>query len=119
MSARPMPHVWRHILLALGAFALLAWSTAGHSVITCSNVSMANLVFGDVDPLGGQTTAQTTLSYTCSNDGTDGTSDSSALVCFSLRFRNPYMGAKGNNKLYFNLYQDPALTILWGSQFDG
>jgi len=109
----------RAVLLLLSLGVLLAWSGVARAEITCTSVSVADLAFGEVNPLGGGKAAQTTLSYTCSNDNRDPTPNSSAMLCFNVRFWNVYMTGGGSTPLYFNLYRDPSLTLLWGSQFAG
>lgn len=109
----------RRVLVCFMAALSLTVAGIARAEITCSGVSMSDISFGEFNPLGPAETTQTTLRYSCSNDNADPTPNSSALLCFSLQVRNPYMGAKGNNRLYFNVYQDPAMTILWGSQYDG
>ncbi|WP_341676839.1 spore coat U domain-containing protein [Niveibacterium sp. SC-1] len=103
----------------LAALVLLAGTTVARAEITCTNASMGDLSFGEVNSVGVAERAQTTLIYSCSNDNRDSTRNSSAMLCFSLGFRDPYMRSRGTNRLYFNLYQDAALTLLWGSQFGG
>jgi len=109
----------RQVLWCFMAAAFMTMAGIARAEITCSGVSMSDISYGEFNPLSPAETAQTTLRYSCSNDNSDPAPNSSAMLCFSLQIRDPYMGAKGSNRLYFNIYQDPAMTILWGSQYDG
>ena len=105
------------LLLALGA----CW---GHPVqaapVTCT-ASATNVAFGSVNPQNSQTNANGTLSYTCTNNSP---SVHYITACFSIGY-GVQSGAQINprqmtnalgNILKFQLYQDPTLSTIWGSQ---
>ncbi len=109
------------LLLFLAAGGLLAPRIA-HADITCT-ASMPDLNFGTVNPLFGATYATTTLNYTCSNSSR---STHSATVCFSLGNYDHHhghhnydeqreMSAGRGDDLEYQLYQNPAHSIIWGS----
>lgn len=107
------------LLIGLGLF----WHKPAHATITCSSTSMSSLAFGNVDPQSTQTNSTATLTYKCSNDSLLTTY--SATICFSIGEpaggpTNPRQMSDGSgDKLNFQMYQDPARTIVWGSQFFG
>lgn len=107
------------LLIGLGLF----WHKPAHATITCTNTAMTSLAFGNVDPQSTQTDSTATLSYKCSND--DLFSSYSATICFSIGEpaggpTNPrQMKDTAGDTLNFQLYQDAARSIIWGSQFFG
>lgn len=105
------------LLIGLGLF----WHKPAEAQITCSNVSMTALSFGTVDPQSSQTDATATFSYRCRNNSRG---KHSATICFSIGEpaggpTNPRQMHDGGNTLDFQLYQDPARSVVWGSQFFG
>lgn len=89
--------------------------------VTCS-ATLSPLIFGSVDLLdstGLTTTAE--LSYTCENKFL---LSRTATVCFSIGdphgayYSNRWID-KGSEKLYFQMYQDPAYTQIWGTVYSG
>lgn len=108
------------ILMLLG-FGLF-WHKPAHAAIACS-ASMSSLAFGSVDPQSSQTDSNATLSYTCTNS--KGGGKQSAMICFSIGEpaggpTDPrQMHDAAGDSLDFQLYQDPAHSIVWGSQFFG
>ncbi|MHA6206143.1 Csu type fimbrial protein [Dyella soli] len=117
MSTGLMRYVLVLLLLGCGVFH----ATPARAAITCSATSMTPLSFGTVNPLASATVATSTLTYTCTNSSN---STQSATVCFSIgepggAQTNPRLMSSGTNKLQFQLWQDPAHTIVWGSQFFG
>ena len=109
----------RHVACALGLVAGLAATPA--VAIDC-NASMSALAFGNVNPLSSQTGATATLNYTCTNSANQ---VRSARVCFSIGEpaggpTNPrLMHDAGAHALQFQLYQDAAYALVWGSDFFG
>jgi spore coat protein U-like protein len=107
------------LLIGLGLF----WHKPAHATISCSNTSMSAMAFGNVDPQSSQTDSTATLAYTCSNNSLLTTY--SATICFSIGEpaggpTNPRQMSDGSNdKLNFQLYQDAARSVIWGSQFFG
>ncbi|MBT2334953.1 spore coat U domain-containing protein [Variovorax paradoxus] len=102
--------------------ALLWWLPVGsaQAAITCT-ATMTNVAFGTVDLVDGSAppSANATLEYTCTNDGTVA---ENARICFnigdgdqSLGSFNPRTMKNGaGNTLKFQLYQGTSSTI-WGS----
>jgi spore coat protein U-like protein len=106
------------LLLCIGLFH----TGAVRAQIVCSSASMSGLTFSAVNPLSSQTAATATFTYTCTNANLLLTH--SATVCFSIGEpnggqTNPRLMHNGGNTLQFQLYQDPAHTIIWGSQTVG
>ncbi len=107
------------LLIGLGLF----WAVPTHATnITCTT-SMGALSFGTVSPLLSQTSASAQLTYTCSNSSS---TTYSAALCFSIgepggNQTNPRQMKRStsNNYLNFQLYQDPAYSIVWGSAYFG
>lgn len=110
------------VLLLLAAVAVMPRTVRAQS-ISCS-ATMTNVTFGNVNPLSSQTDANATLNYTCSNSAN---STRFATVCFSIGDgaqgggnSNPRRMQDGAaDPLYFQLFQDPAHTTVWGSSFFG
>lgn len=107
------------LLLGLG---LLSVGPA-QARITCTNFSISNVAFGNVDPQSSQTDVTATVSYTCRNSSLVLTPRRSATICLSIGEPggdsiNPrQMEDTSNNTLAFQLYQDSGRSIIWGSQF--
>lgn len=111
----------RCCFILLLAFSGLFWMPATHAAITCSATSMSAVTFGSVDPRSSQTNTGATLTYTCTNGNN---AQRSATICFSIGEpgggpTNPREMASGVNTLTFQLYQDAARSVVWGSQFFG
>ena len=106
------------LLIGLGLF----WHKPAQATISCSTASMSALAFGNVDPQSSQTDSTANFAYSCSN--TKGSSYS-ATICFSIGEpgggpTNPrQMSDPSNDKLNFQMYQDAARSVIWGSQFFG
>ncbi|MBS0317903.1 MAG: spore coat U domain-containing protein, partial [Proteobacteria bacterium] len=106
------------LLPLLMLFALLLGAGPARAAgISCSSTSMTPLNFGTVNPLSSLTNVNATLSYSCSNSDTK---THSALVCFHIgepggNQWNPRLMLSGTNTLQFQLYQDAARTVIWGS----
>jgi spore coat protein U-like protein len=109
------------LLLGLGLF----WHKPAHAAGVSCTASMTSVNFGTVDPQSSQTPASATLDYDCFNPPGNGTVY--ATICFSIGD-----GAQGagnadprqmldtdNDVLEFQLYQDSAHSIVWGSSFFG
>lgn len=117
-----------HVLLRYGIILLLLGPVSikpAQSAIECYNESISNVTFGNVDPQSSQTDVTAILSYTCANLGLLLPPRRSATLCLSIGVpgggsMNPRRMQDGaGNTLDFQLYQDPARTIVWGSQFFG
>lgn len=99
-------------LLMVGVF----WVSPAHAYnITCTNPTMTDLTFGNVDPQSTQTDVTATFSTSCYNDAP--ITLRSALICLSIG--QPRQMTSGSAKLNFQLYQDASRSIIWGSQFSG
>lgn len=111
----------RYILLLIIALSVFGLSSV-HAAISCSSTTLSPVAFGNVDPQSTQTNTTATLNYTCSNNGLF---TWSAKVCFSIGVPgggsiNPRRMQDGSaSTLNFQLYQDPARSVIWGSQFFG
>lgn len=116
-------HRFKFLLPWLMLFGLLLDAAPAQAqLITCSSVSMTNLSFGNVNPLSSQADVTATLNYTCASK--DNGHTYSALLCFSINEpgggqMSPRLMTSGSNTLQFQMYQDPAGTTIWGSQFSG
>jgi spore coat protein U-like protein len=89
--------------------------------VTCT-AEMTDVVFA-VNPLSSQADATATLTYTCANTANQ---TRGAAVCFSIGdgaqgggASNPRRMLNGTQPLWFQLYQDPARTLVWGSSYFG
>jgi spore coat protein U-like protein len=118
---QPLLRYCAALLLGLDLFSI----GPAHASIICTNISISNVVFGSVDPQSSQTDATATLTYTCTNLGIILPPTRSATLCLSIGepgggSMNPrQMHDTASNTLGFQLYQDPARSIIWGSQFFG
>ncbi|HEX7381892.1 MAG TPA: spore coat protein U domain-containing protein [Nevskiaceae bacterium] len=110
-------------LLALLVLAGLAWHAPAHAQLTpirCTETVMSSMVFGTIRPQSSQADSTATLTYRCYN--TAGTTRS-ATVCFNIGQRQgSYMPrqmalAGSTSVLDYQLYQDPAHSMIWGNQF--
>jgi spore coat protein U-like protein len=114
----------RGVAVALCALAALVAVPLRAQNISC-NASMTDVVFGTVNPLASQTTANATLNYTCTNSSSFQTR--SATVCFSIGDgaqgagqTNPRQMQDGaGDILRFQLYQNASYGTVWGSTFFG
>ncbi len=118
----------------MSAYRWIAWvlvlalplvTLPAHADIDCSVVTMTGINFV-VNPLSSQSDATATLTYTCRNDDPWWGSTYSGTVCFSIGdgtqgggAANPRRMLNGSQPLWFQLYQDPARTLIWGSSFFG
>lgn len=116
----------QHRTAAMLGFAMIALflfaAPARAANISCSPVSMSALAFGTVNPAASQTTASATLGYSCNNISNQ---TFSATLCFSIGEpgggpTNPRLMSDGaGHTLQFQLYQDAAHSIVWGSSVLG
>ncbi len=108
------------LLLLLGA-GVFGASPAHAQFITCT-ASMSNLSFGNVDPQSTQTDTTATLSYSCENNQLV---RYSATICFSVGYTGAgpidprEMQNVSSDKLYYQMYKNPARSEIWGTQFMG
>lgn len=109
------------LLIGLGLF----WHKPAEAQVVSCSASMTGMNFGTVDPQNSQTDATATLSYNCFDP--PGNGGVYATICFSIGD-----GAQGagntdprqmldpdNDPLTFQLYQDSARSVVWGSSFSG
>ncbi|MBS0432873.1 MAG: spore coat protein U domain-containing protein [Proteobacteria bacterium] len=107
------------LLIGFGLF----WHKPAQATISCSSTAMSALAFGNVDPQSSQTDSTANFTYTCSNN--DKKNTYSATICFSIGEpgggpTNPRQMKDGSGDLLnFQMYQDPARSVVWGSQFFG
>ncbi len=103
-------------LILIGTLFLLPLHARAQNV-NCSVTSMSNVAFGGVNPASSQTDTTATLSYSCTNTTSQ---QRSARMCISIGEPNggasyPRQMSSGTNVLQFQLYQDAARSIIWGS----
>ncbi len=110
--------LWAILLVDCTLF-LAAPAQAGP--VTCT-ATMTNLAFGSVNPQSSLTTANATLSYTCTNGSN---APHQIAACFAigtgpqdLDQTNRRTIAGAGQYLQFQLYQDAAFTTPWGSSFN-
>ncbi len=89
--------------------------------VSCSQASMPDLIFGNVDLVNGTgMSATTNLTYKCTASGNSG---KTVNVCFNIG--DPYGNfadrrlKNGANELKFQMYQDGAATTVWGTVWGG
>jgi spore coat protein U-like protein len=111
----------RSAVFALIGFGLLAAAPTRAQNITCTT-SMTAVAFATVNPLASQTDTNGTLTYNCTNHTGQ---TRSATLCFSIGEpaggpTNPRLMHDGaGDTLQFQLYQDSAHSVIWGSSFFG
>lgn len=104
------------LLVTLGLF----WHKPAEAAPVNCFASVSTLNFGDIDTQANQAfTSTATLTYSCTNNSKN---DYGAAICFSIGEpfpgpTNPRQMQSGANRLNFQLYQDPAYSQVWGSQF--
>lgn len=104
----------RGILLLL--LALACWSPRIHAQ-SCS-AAAANLAFGNVSPItGAAVTGSSSLIVTCTWPLV--TPQPFVQVCLNLNAPRPRMLTNGTNSLQYELYQDSARSLSWGSASNG
>lgn len=114
----------RHLaLLLLLALAGLAWHAPAHAQLTpirCTETIMSSMVFGTIRPQSSQADSTATLTYRCYNTAS---TTHSATVCFNIGQRDGAYAprrmtlAGSTSVLDYQLYQDPARSLIWGNQF--
>jgi spore coat protein U-like protein len=103
----------KRLLLLLMLCALLGVLPQRASAQTCS-ASPSALSFGSVSPIGLSAVAATgTISITCTWPAV--TLTPSVQVCLNMGGTTPRYLAIGSNQLQYNLYQDAAHSLAWGS----
>lgn len=94
---------------------LLAGGRA-HAETCTATASSAN--FGNVSPIAGTTVAATgTVSVTCTWSAV--TLTPSVQVCLNVGAGSPRFMTNGANSLQYDLYQDAAHSLIWGSIYNG
>lgn len=115
---RFLPHAQR-LLLLLAILWLLPLRPATAQAVRCDTAAMSELSFGSVDLVrasGFATTAS--LTYSCRND-----TPQPVTIC--LNIGDPYGSfadrrlRQGSNDLRFQIYQDAARTMVWGTVWGG
>ncbi|MFM0045058.1 Csu type fimbrial protein [Paraburkholderia sediminicola] len=103
----------KRLLLLLMLCALLGVLPQRASAQTCS-ASPSALSFGNVSPIGLSAVAATgTISISCTWPAV--TLTPSVQVCLNMGGTTPRYLAIGSNQLQYNLYQDAAHSLAWGS----
>lgn len=97
------------LLLAFGLF----WHKPAQAAFSCSVVAPTPINF-TVNALSTQTDVSGNLTVTCTNPGNTA---ASAMICFTMSDAVSYM-KNGSQELAYELFQDPAYTIPWGSTFN-
>lgn len=84
---------------------------------SCSATASA-INFGNVSPIAGSAVPATgTVSVTCTWPAI--TLTPSAQVCLNLGGSSPRPLVNGSNTMQYNLYQDAARSLIWGSIYSG
>ena len=103
----------RRLVLLLALCALLGVLPQRASAQTCT-ASPSALSFGNVSPIGLSAVAATgTVSISCTWPAI--TLTPSVQVCLNMGGTTPRALTIGANQLQYNLYQDAALSLPWGS----
>ncbi|MFL9952773.1 MAG: spore coat U domain-containing protein [Paraburkholderia nemoris] len=103
----------RRLVLLLALFALLGVLPQRASAQTCT-ASPSALSFGNVSPIGLSAVAATgTVSISCTWPAV--TLTPSVQVCLNMGGTTPRALTIGANRLQYNLYQDAAYSLPWGS----
>ena len=103
----------RRLVLLLALCALLGVLPQRASAQTCT-ASPSALSFGNVSPIGLSAVAATgTVSISCTWPAI--TLTPSGQVCLNMGGTTPRALTIGANQLQYNLYQDAALSLPWGS----
>ncbi|MFM0065191.1 Csu type fimbrial protein [Paraburkholderia aspalathi] len=103
----------RRLVLLLALCALLGVLPQRASAQTCT-ASPSTLSFGNVSPIGLSAVAATgTVSISCTWPAV--TLTPSVQVCLNMGGTTPRALTIGANQLQYNLYQDAALSLPWGS----
>jgi len=96
---------------------MLLLITGGVRAQSCAATGSA-INFGNVSPIAGNAVAATgTVSVTCTWPAI--TLTPSAQVCLNLGGGSPRPLANGSNIMQYNLYQDAAHSLVWGSIYNG
>jgi len=117
MNHKSLCHFTTLLLIVYGLLYFQSVSAA----VNCSITATPNTNFGSVNVLSASPTDSTaTLSYTCSHS--DFFTAYSATLCFNIgpslnSAINPRQMRAAGNTLNYQLYQDSARSMLWGSQY--
>lgn len=105
----------RNLLLALCVLGLV-WSSGAAAQSCSATASQVN--FGSVSPISGAATSATgSVSVTCTWPPVSLTPN--VLVCLNLNGTSPRSLAHGTDALQYDLYQNAAHTLAWGSSIAG
>ncbi|MDE1182788.1 spore coat U domain-containing protein [Paraburkholderia sp.] len=108
----------KNLLLACALVVVLAFAPQRASAQTCT-ASMSTLDFGSVSPIASAAVNATgTLTVTCNWSVVS--LAPTALVCLNLTPATPrYLTDTSSDKLRYDLYQDSARSLSWGSTSAG
>jgi len=99
------------------AFALLSGLSGRAHAQSCS-ASASAISFGSVSPISRNAVSATgTVSVTCTWPAI--TLTPSVQVCLNLGGTSPRDLVNGSNQMQYDLYQDPAHSLAWGSIYYG
>ena len=96
------------LMLSISVFGI----SPAYADIECEPPKMSVLEFGDVNPQSTQTDSTATFNVKCRN-----TAIGRWSATFCLSIEQPRQMKNKSAPLNFQLYQDPARSIIWGSQF--
>ncbi|MDR8730094.1 Csu type fimbrial protein [Burkholderia pseudomultivorans] len=107
----------KRVLLLLVAIA--AWcGVPRHAQAETCTATASNLSFGSVSPISRASVAATgTVSVTCTWSAI--TLTPNVLVCLNLGGTSPRSLVNGSNAMQYDLYQDAAHSVAWGSVYSG
>lgn len=106
----------RFLLIAL-AFGLLL-GLSGHASAQSCSATASTISFGSVSPISRNAVSATaTVSVTCTWPTV--TLTPNAQVCLNLVGTSPRNLANGTNQMQYDLYQDSAHSLAWGSIYSG
>jgi spore coat protein U-like protein len=104
------------LALALAFVLLMLVGGKAHAETCTATASSVN--FGNVSPIAGTAVPATgTVSITCTWSAV--TLTPSVQVCLNVGGTSPRTMANGTNTMQYDLYQDAAHSLIWGSVYNG
>jgi spore coat protein U-like protein len=111
---------WPRVLLSLVLLAVLVPSSAGAGGGASCGLSATTLAFGTYVPSSGSPSDFTaTITLTCIVSGTTPIPIHGTISLISPGARSGRQLGDGAHRLRYQLYLDPARTVLWGDAGDG
>lgn len=112
-----MKRTMKQVLVMTWLLCALFGASSGAHAQSCS-ASASAISFGSVSPIARSAVSATgTVSVTCTWTAITLTPD--VLVCLNLGGTSPRDMANGTNQLIYDLYQDAAHSLAWGSIYSG